>query len=361
MKKRKITYSLTAQQKKKLKREEETKGKGDANISDAPETEVAKKSNNSAKIAICISAFVLAAAMIVLAILIPIWINAENVTAETFTDWVNYNPNDPENPYTSENPNPNPPANPIATVKLTGDNKQVFKSIFGADEVEISVEIFMDDAPYAGMNFMYLAESGFYDGTIISDVSRGHAMFSGFTDNKNSSNRALESNVILKLKGFTDHNYSTWNKDNYKLGYRLTTETKRSASGSQSMGYLTMMAGSSTYYSTSTSFMFITSENPQFNFADDSTSITSYLSWLGRVTDDESMQILRKFNNVDTALSGKVYYPLSTIRISSIKTNLSSARRKYLLNNFEELISGGTAITTWRQVAYNSQYYMFEE
>ncbi|MBR2968119.1 MAG: peptidylprolyl isomerase, partial [Clostridia bacterium] len=312
------------------------------------------------KFVICISAAILAVVMIVLAIFIPIW-TAETVNHQTFLNWKNFNPNDPDNPYNSENPNPNPTPNPIVTVTLTGDDEDAFVDIFGQKKVSITVEIFMDDAPYAGMNFMYLAESGFYNNTIISDLHRGKALFCGFTDTTNDKSNARDGSVLRNLKGFVENTSSTWNNLKFKLGYRLTAESKRSVldTSQSALGYLIMMSGSSTYYATSTAFMFTTREDPQLNFADDNTSVTSYTSWLGRVTDDESMQVLTKLDTVTSTLNGKSYCPDTTIRISSIKTNLSSAKKKYLLENFESLIHDGLSVSTWRTVAYNENYYGF--
>lgn len=356
MKKRKITYSLTAQQKKSLKKQQS----GEATVEESTAESVAAKNRVNYKLIICIAAAVLAVAMIVLAIFIPVW-TAEVVTHDTFLNWRNYNSSDPDNPYTDENPNPNPTANPIATITLTGDDDEAFKQIFGAKQVKLTVELFMDDAPYAGMNFMYLAESGYFDDTIISDVYRGRAMFCGYTGTTNGENKAQKGNLIRNLKGFVENNVSSWNTDKYKLGYRLSTESSRSVADTSqdALGYLLMMAGSSSYYSTSTAFMFTTRSDPQYNFSDSSTAITTYASWLGRVTNDESMNVLSKIDGITTTLNGKSYCPDTTIKISSITTNLSSARKGYLLENYESLLQDGLSISTWRKVAYNETYFGF--
>lgn len=360
MKKRKITYSLSARQKRQLKQQEQQGEKQEQTEEVAPEGVAAKRKLNYSLI-ICITAVALAAVLIFLAIFIPIW-NREKVNHDTFLKWKYFNPEDPENPYTDTNPNPNPTPNPIATVTLTGSDEDAFNAIFGKKEVEISLEIFMDDAPYAGMNFMYLAESGFYDGTIIHDVYRGKAAMNGYTQDKNSSGRAREATFIRNLKGFVENTVSTWDTPQYKLGYRLKVEKNRSiANTSQSqLGYLLMMAGSSSSYSASTLFMLTTDDSPIYNYADSSTSLVTYLSWVGRVTNEESLEVLRKLNGVSVTASGKSYVPNTTIKIKSIKTNLSSERKNYLLNNFESLISGGKE-STLRNVAYNESYYNFKD
>lgn len=370
MKKRKITYSLTARQKKNLKRGNNAykDEKVEEKVDETEKAEMAKKSTRNT-IIICVVAMVLAVLMILLAVFIPIWTSVEKVTNDTFYSWRNYNPLDPENLYTDENPNPNPPANPIATITLTGNDKEEFKKVFGKEEVDISLEIFIDDAPYSSMNFLYLAESDFYDDTIIHDIHRGHAMFSGFTDAKNNANRALDRNFIVNLTGFDKHNISTWGDDKFKLGYRLERESKRSQvnSPTDSFGYLIMMASNSYSYGTSNTFMIVTNDNPQFNFGDDNSSIVNYISWLGRVRSD-SMEILRKMDSrvINTKTSGNFHVPEITIKIKDIKTDLSKARKNYLLNNFEQLITGAkqgaSSSTSWNGDAYNSKnYYNFAE
>ncbi|MBE5731337.1 MAG: hypothetical protein E7350_05285 [Clostridiales bacterium] len=360
MKKRKITYSLSARQKRQLKQQEQ-QGEKQEQSEDVAPAEVIGKRKPSYPLIICITAVALAVVLIFLAIFIPIW-SREKVNHDTFLKWKYFNPDDPENPYSDTNPNPNPAPNPIATVTLTGEDEDAFKAIFGEKEVEITLEIFMDDAPYAGMNFMYLAESGFYDGTIIHDVYRGKAAMNGFTQSKNSSGRAKEATFIRNLKGFVESNVSTWNNAGYKLGYRLKVENDRSiANTSQSqLGYLLMVAGNSSNYSTSTSFILTTDDSPVYNYGDGSTSLSNQLSWLGRATNDESLNILRKLNGVEVTANGKSYVPNTTIRIESIKTNLSKERKKYLLNNFESLIAGGKE-TALRNVAYNESYYNFKD
>ncbi len=373
MKKRKISYDLTAQQKKKLRRQQNNENSDKFSQTDSDGTEaviVKDKKNGNRNLILCICALVLAVVMIVLAIGLPIWTGSETVTNDTFLNWANFNPKDPENPFTAENPNPNPPDNPIATVTLTSDDKNSFEEIFGSKELKIDVELYINEAKYSAINFMYLAESGFYDNTIINDINNQHAMFCGFTDTNTKSNKAREGNIIYNLKGFLDHTNSNFSSKDFKLGYRLATEKNRNlASSSQSnLGYLVMLAGSSSYYSTSTSYMFLTDDSQKLYFGDVEDkvgyNVETYLSWMGRVT-PESFDELAKFNEVETAVKGNFLCPINNIRISSIRTNLSSAKRNYLLNHFEELIQGGLInngyTTQWKETNLSESHYKFED
>ncbi len=368
MKKRKISYDLTAQQKKQLKRQQENKdnnAKGNETVAMTDGTEaIDMQKRNKKSLIICVCAVALAVLMIVLAIGLPVWISSETVNNDTFLNWKNFNSKDPNNLFTSDNPNPNPPANPIATVTLTGDDKAAFKQVFGSEELKIDIELFIDDAKYSVMNFMYLAESKFYDNTIINDVNNQHAMFGGFTGTTTNSNKAREGSIVYNLKGFEEHINSNYNSKDFKLGYRLTAERSRNlASSSQSnLGYLVMIAGPSSYYSTSTSYMLLTAESQKLFFGDvnDNTgyNIESYLSWMGRVS-PEYLDVITKFNDVQASANGNFLCPVNTIRISSIRTNLSDAKRKYLLNHFEELISDGLT-SQWREINMSESYYKFD-
>ncbi len=375
MKKRKISYDLTAQQKKKLRRQQnnENSDKFSQTDSDASGTVVVNvKVNVYTGLIVCICALVLAAVMIVLAIGLPIWTGSETVTNDTFLNWANFNPKDPENPFTAENPNPNPPDNPIVTVTLTGDNQNAFESVFGSKELKIDVELYINEAKYSAINLMYLAESGFYDNTIINDINNQHAMFCGFTDTSTKSNKAREGNIIYNLKGFLDHTNSNHGTKDFKLGYRLAVEKSRKPQ--RNFGYLVMLAGSSTdystssYYGTSTSYMFLNDDSQKLYFGDVGDkagyNIEQSLSWVGRVM-PESFDALTKFNEVETVAKGNFLCPINNIRISSIRTNLSSAKRKYLLEHFEELIKDGLIsngyTTQWKETNFSETYYKFED
>ncbi len=372
MKKRKISYDLTAQQKKKLKRQQE---ENENNVS-TPSSDAAgevtidsEQKKTKKNMIICICAVALAVVLIALAILLPIWINSETVTNETFLNWKNFNSKDPDNPYTDDNPNPAPLANPVVTFTLTGDDKEVFSQVFGVEELEIDIELFMDKAPYSSMNLMYLVESGFYNGTIINDLNNQHAMFCGFKDTRTDSNRARERNFIYNLKGFYNHtnpNYKVEKSDDFMLGYRLQTENTNITTGK--FGYLAMLAGSNANYSTSTAFMLMTDESPKLSFGDigdeSGYPIDNYLSWIGRVifSSDDDVATIKKFNEIKTTANGNFLCPVNNIRISSAKTDLSSAKRKYLLEHFEELINGKlSSKDTWKNVNLNESYFKFQD
>ncbi len=353
MKKRKITYSPTARQKRQRDAQPEP-----------PKPEVTDEEaiarRQKTKTIVCIAvASVLAVVLITVAILIPVLLMNETVTDNTFLEWRTCNPKtgEPEDGIFN--------SNPIATITITGDDKTAFRQFFGKDKIDLEFEIFMDSAPYAGMNFLYLAESGFYDNTIISYVHGGKAMFCGFTEAKNGSNRALEENFILNLKGFVNHrqntpSFSNDNKD-FKLGYRLRREYDRKITGDVS-GFLTMIASNSYSYSSSTAFMMFTNSSPQYDMLGLS-NIDSYLSWVGKTNNEESKAAMATIDSLNSELSGKFYKTDWAVRITSIKTDLSAARKNYLKNNFEKLLTctegKGAYIDNWTSTAYNESYFCY--
>lgn len=356
MKKRKITYSMTARQKKELKKQQED---GKQNNENAEEGEVVVPKPRKTGLFVSLAAGILAVALIVAAICIPVLMSKETVTNDTFLKWKTYNPKDPENPYDDGNPNPNPPANPIVTFTLNSDDEAAFAAHFGSSEIRLDFELFMDDAPYASTNMLFLAESGFYDGTIINDVKNGHAMLNGFTAAADLVNKSKDISFMEKLTGFDPKRTSSSGLADFKLGYRLIAEYKRQVN--DSFGYLTMLAGTSSSSSSgcsSTAFVIVTRDNsPQFNDLMDKPS--TYMSWVGKLTGEEGQsELLKKLNEVPTTLKGKFRVPQFNIKIRSVRSDLSSAKKKYLLKNFESIISGGIS-STWQKYAYNDTFYSF--
>lgn len=355
MKKRKITYSPTARQKKQRDVQTEPPTKPEVTNEEA----IARRQKTKTIVCIAVAA-VLAVVLITVAILIPVLSMNETVTDDTFLKWQTYNPETGES---EEDGIFN--SNPIATITITGDDKTAFRQLFGKDKVDLEFEIFMDSAPYAGMNFLYLAESGFYNNTIISYVHGGKAMFCGFTEAKNGSNRALEENFILNLKGFVNHRQNTPSFSNdskdFKLGYRLRREYDRRITGDV-CGFLTMIASNSYSYSSSTAFMMFTNSSPQYDFLGLS-SVDSYLSWVGKTNNEESKAAMAMIDSLNSELSGKFYKTDWAVRITSIKTNLSAARKNYLKNNFERLLTctenAGAYVDNWTNNAYNESYYCY--
>lgn len=343
---------MTARQKKQLQNKQMSEK--DKESDEVPEEVVRPKKTG---LIVSILAGALAIVLIVFAICLPIITSNETITDDTFLKWKTFNPKDPDHPYDSDNPNPAPPANPTVTFTLTGDDMAAFTDYFGSSEVSLRFELFMDDAPYSSINMLYLAESGFYDDTIINDIKNGHAMINGFTKAVDKENKAFKVDFIEKLTGFQEKRVSQVNNSDFKLGYRLYPETVRETD--DSFGNLIMLAGSSSSGGcSSTAYVFVTRDNsPQF---DDLMTSQSNMSWMGRIADEgaEQYEILEKINSVPTKSSGKFKVPEFNIKIKTAKTDLSRAQKNYLLKNFERIMSNGI-YTTWRNYSYNASDYKF--
>lgn len=366
MKKRKITYDLTARQKKELKRSSGANGAVTPKEPTAEEIALKESRVSARKLILVITATVLAVVFVLSGALIPVvQSNKEysKLTNDYFLDWK-----------TEEGETL---TNPTATIHLVdGDGKN-----FG----DIKLELFMDAAPNACINFIYLAESGFFDNTIFHDKTQGLIWFGGYklnaeydSDDENSAkyvSKANDEKFLSKLTGFTKHNGNVVDGDDvdsanrkYKLGYRLTAETTKKNSGNQ-YGMLMMQAGTGSEYSTSTHFMFSTDTSPSFTKWNNGSNMGSYVSYVAKIANDDegkSFDTLDKINALATAgkENGKennakqIYYQyidVSLVKIASIETSLSKAQRKYILKNFESFVTSGT----WRANAYNPEYFKF--
>lgn len=363
MKKRKITYDLTARQKKELKRSADSKS---ASVKNEPtEEEIALRESKAGarKLILTITATVLAVVLILSGALIPVVQSNKEYKALTNDTFINWGDEDEAL------------ENPTATIHLVDGE--------GKDFGDIKLELFMDAAPYACINFVYLAESGYFDNTIFHDKTQGLIWFGGYklngdyNESDESSakyvSKADDENFVSKLTGFTKHTGNVTDGGDvdtssrkYKLGYRLSAETSKKNYSDQH-GMLMMQAGTGSEYSTSTQFMFSTVPSPSFTKWNNGSNMSNYISYVARIVSDDngkSFETLDKINSLTTV--GKdngneakqryyQYIDQSLVKIASIETSLSKAQRKYILKNFESFISSNT----WRANSCNPEYFKF--
>lgn len=101
--------------------------------------------------------------------------------------------------------------NPYAVMKLSNG-------------MTINYEIWENECPIAATNFIYLAEIGYFDGTIIFDSQNGWVRFGGWQDD--SLHRGDDNKEFLAK--ITDRKYGDSDYTNNKFGYRLKEDTARS-------------------------------------------------------------------------------------------------------------------------------------
>ncbi len=153
----------------------------------------------------------------------------------------------------------------------------------------INYEIWEDRCPIASTNFIYLANSGYFDGTVIYDTQGGWVRFGGWMAN-NSEGVAIhrgdsDTNFLNKItlsKG-EDSNGNKKDFSNNKFGYRLKKDT---AFGSNfEPGYLTFC-----YERSATEFQIATTTATTPTIANDNNSHGGWNSaTFGMVADEESL------------------------------------------------------------------------
>jgi len=317
MKKRKIEYSMTAKQRKEMQKKATTPAVEEVAVQETTEQEVVTKSPSKLIRNIIVSiACLVAVCMFVTAIALP-YIRPEKIEG-----------------------------NPIAVIKLK-------------DGSTIKMELYIEDAPGAVANFIYLANSKFFNGTAIHDITNGFVSFSGYmaTNGGPSDHKAKDESFVSSLKGFTDHTENKYDTTGFKLGYRIKRENT-SATINQK-GLLVFLSGTSTW-GTSTHFMMTANTSPQLHFPGNSSSISTNYTVMGHYIGDESLATIERIYGMDksdVAIVNSFRYPKAykSITISSISIkNISRKYKKNLMKNFETYLGEDLEkLTTWNKKAFS--------
>ena len=186
---KKQKYSLTAEQRKQLRANENSKG-----VQKETQTEAVVKEDRKFGWWI-IPLIVCAVALIVTAVVLPF-------TCSAYSDV----------------------KNPVARIELSNG-------------MELEFEIYEDTCPIAATNFIFLAKNKFFDGTIIYDAQRGWARFGDFVSM--STYKRDDKKYMAGLEGFSDVH------KNNKLGYRLYADTSPEAKMYGQAGMLVFDYGNS--------------------------------------------------------------------------------------------------------------------
>lgn len=323
MKKRtKMDYSMTRKQRKNNSHSESIKEPEQPQISEEErvaeeERKALKRSkrNKILSVAVISVSIVLCVALIASAIIVPLVINY----------------------------NKRPEGNPIAKIYLSGleENK----------ETVLEFELFLDKAPIATTNFIFLAKTGFYNNTVINDVQGNLSRFSGYEKlrdediyyeriNHRATNAEFARSVNKYFKKYNIDYFLGIEDKKYEeiqiFNYRLRKENNGSSTINSEKIYLGDLMFF--YGSSSTTMMMATGDNPKLSAQKQNPSQTATFTnatVFGKFNNEETKQKLQLLNDVETKEISATYWrnPLSEIVITKIEiTNLFEKEWKQILN-----------------------------
>lgn len=102
--------------------------------------------------------------------------------------------------------------NPYAVVKLSNG-------------MELTFDIWEKECPIAATNFIYLAEEGYFDGTVVFDNTGGWVRFGGWLTN--GTHRGDDEQAFLDK--YDDRKGDDYDYSLNKFGYRLKSDSARSS------------------------------------------------------------------------------------------------------------------------------------
>ncbi len=217
----------------------------------------------------------------------------------------------------------------------------------------ITMEIYEDEAPIAATNFLFLAQIGFFDGTIIYDVQpeRNFMRFGAYkgygTDETKYKDADFIANIPQKMFNVVNADTQYFDKaESNKFGYRLRKDLNsgtRYGDEAFVVSYNNANAGD---------FVINLIDNNR-DFRVGTSSIASNLVAFGKFADEASQKILQDIYALDKNLHTGINNTVGTdpvIRIESVKvSNLNKKKWK----NFEFIsymntaYDGKTAISNW--------------
>jgi len=162
--------------------------------------------------------------------------------------------------------------NPVATIHLS-NNQQV------------EIELFFYKNPVITSNFIWLALNNFFNGTIFHNNQGGFVAFSGFESG--TRHRAEDQDFVAGMSGFHTNRQTIYGANNFKLGFRLNANTAPQPHQTISnprpralnlmpldingdyapSGWIAMMAGEHDTAGSSTSFVMIHDNHPDFRIS----------------------------------------------------------------------------------------------
>lgn len=246
-------------------------------------------------------------------------------------------------------------SNPVAVINLSD----------GSRKMKVEVEIFEREAPIAATNFLFLAQIGFFDDTIIFDTQNDFVRFGGYEsytshrkDNKSFYNKIKEKQISAE----TGKN---------KFGYALEPDSSARKGDNSflkenyeySAGYLSFINNTTYDYNdmaghASSNFQFCSAdstigakvlevndkENPS---TDKARKLTA--SPFGKVINDSSLNILKEIASYDKITEDSDEYkatkywvgPQKQVKITNVKIYNMQNKSKWKNFNFNSFFAKG--------------------
>lgn len=304
---KKKNYSMTAKERKAMRAPEPIDERTPEEI-EAEARAAADKRKRRNRILLGCLICVLAAALIALAVILPI------LAARNKYSYVK---------------------NPVAVIEL--DNGMTMR-----------YEIFEDSCPVAATNFLFLAKVGYFDGTIIFDSQNSWVRFGGFTGTASKAHRMNDEEFCAKVSGLNERGTPP-----SKFKYRLKQDTSKDATGLLGQkGVLTFLR-----QDTATEFQVAAIDNAQTDVP--GTSSYRNMTAVGRALDDETLANIAAITALNRLTKDESEHSVwrapyigedtgKLIRIKKVKLyNMSKSKWKHF--NFETYMStaldGKTAIS----------------
>lgn len=202
----------------------------------------------------------------------------------------------------------------------------------------LEYEIFEDTCPAAATNFIFLANIGYFDNTIIFDNQNNWVRFGGWeTETKHRSTNTAFTDTVEGMDRYPKS----------KFGYRLKADTSAEAKMYNQRGILAFL-----YSDSATEFQVAAVDGAQLTIPTSSSNREYKVTACGRAF-EESMEYIEQIaamqQNPDSANpTWKAPYPTLTIKkVKIYNLNRKENRKKWNDFHFDTYFYGNNYISNW--------------
>lgn len=224
-------------------------------------------------------------------------------------------------------------ANPIARFKLSNG-------------MTLEYEIYESDYEIAATNFIFLANSGYFNNTVFYDAQDHYLRFGGYTSP--TSHRSNDESYCKKFNGISNsYVKNVTDKFGYKLYSDNGSRNKNGKNGTDSNTLAQNDILTFLYSDTSTEFQFTTGEFrdhsntvPTISASGETGMVTLEPTMLGRALNEKTLENVNAIYNTaqatSTVTAGELWkHPDPIIKINSVKVyNLGKKWRKFNFVNY---------------------------